>query len=242
VSLVQSEREVTQAAKEALAVSHSRNGLVEEYIEGTEISVEGFVADGTFHAICLSEKTRTPPPYLLDTAVYFPDTLSSSERVSVLSLASSAVAACGLDNCPVHMEILRSRQGPVVVELAARGAGFKVFTNILPYVTGIDTVDVQLRLALGEKAEIAAKDPLKGAVIVFLSPIAGKMKRIDGLDQARKIQGVQEAEIYLEPGAMMGQLKCGADRIGHLIVFGDNRQEAERYAAQAASVIKLEVE
>lgn len=242
VSLVQDERDVISSAEEALEVSRSKTGLVEEYVKGAEISVEGFVVEGAFHAICLSEKTRTPPPYLLDTAVFFPDTLSREERASVLALASDAVAACGFNTCPVHMEILRSPEGPVVVELAARGAGFKVFTNILPYVTGVDTVDAQLRLALGEKAVIAAQEPLKGAVIAFLSPVAGKLMSIGGLDRARQVQGVQEAEVYLEPGAVMGELRCGADRIGHLIVFGESRQEAEKHSMQAMSLIKLEVE
>lgn len=242
VSLVQNEREVIQAAEAALAASRSKTGIVEEYIDGVEVSVEGFVVGGKFHAICLSEKTRTPPPYLLDTEVHFPDSLSQAERSSVLALASDAVAACGLDNCPVHMEILRSNKGPIVVELAARGAGFRVFTNILPHVTGIDTVDVQLRLALGETVVISAKEPLKGAVIAFLSPKPGKLKFIEGLDQAREVPGVQEAEVYIETGAVMGKLKCGADRIGHLIVFGENRQEAEEHAMLALSLIKLGVE
>lgn len=242
VSLVQNERELIKAAEEALVVSRSKIGIVEEYIDGVEVSVEGFVVDGMFHAICISEKTRTSPPYLLDTEVHFPDSLPLTERTSVLALASDAVAACGFDNCPVHMEILRSSKGPVVVELAARGAGFRVFTNILPHVTGIDTVDVQLRLALGERMTISAKEPLKGAVIAFLSPKPGKLKLTEGLDQARVVPGVQEAEVYVEPGAVMGELKCGADRVGHLIVFGENRQEADEHAMLALSLIKLKVE
>lgn len=242
VSLVLSSGEIIQAAEEALTVSRSKVGIVEEYIDGMEVSVEGFVVDGIFQAICMSEKTRTPPPYLLDTEVCFPDSLSPIEHASVLTLAKNAVAACGLDNCPVHMEILRSSQGPIVVELAARGAGFRVFTDILPYVTSIDTVDIQLRLAFGEKVIITVKEPLRGAVIAFLSPIPGRLKSIEGLDQAREIPGIQEAEVYIRPGVVMGKLKCGADRVGHLIAVGENRQEAEMRATLALSLIKLEVE
>lgn len=242
VRLVQNTDELIQAAHEALIVSRSKVGLAEEYIEGVEVSVEGFIIDGKFHAICVSEKSRTPPPYLLDMAVHFPDLLSQAERAAIIAVASNAVAACGLDNCPVHMELLRSDRGAVVVELAARGAGFRVFTNILPYVTGIDTVDVQLRLALGEKIEIAPKEPPKGAVIIFLSPTPGKLKSVGGIDKAREVPGVQEAEVYIRPGTIMGELKCGADRVGHLIAFAENRQEAEKRAMLALSLIKFEVE
>lgn len=242
VSLVQNSAGVNQAAEAALSMSRSSVGITEEYIEGVEISVEGFVAAGKFYAICISEKVRTPPPYLLDTEVHFPDLLSQAERNMVLTTAREAVKACGLNNCPVHMEMLRSDKGPVVVELAARGAGFRVFTNILPYVTGIDTIDVQLRLALGESINIAVKEPLKGAVITFLSPIPGRLKCVNGIDEARQVLGVQEVEVYIKPGEIMGKLTCGADRIGHMIVFGENREDADSRARLAMSLIKLEVE
>ena len=242
VRLVQDASEVIQAAKEALAVSQAKVCLVEEYIEGVEVSVEGFVINGKFHDICISEKTRTSPPYLLDMAVHFPDTLSQSEHSAIIAVARNAVSACGLDNCPVHMELLRSDRGPVVVELAARGAGFQVFTNILPYVTVIDTVNVQLRMALGETIAIAPQEPLKGAAIIFLSPTPGRLKGIKGLEEASRIQGIQEVQVYIKADTVMGELKCGADRIGHLIVFAENRREAERQAHLALSLIKLEMD
>lgn len=242
VRLVQNSREVIEAAEESLAVSRSKVGLTEEYIEGEEISVEGFVVEGKFDAICISEKIRSSLPYLLDMSVHFPDSLSPAERVAVTNVASNAVAACGLDNCPVHIELLKSGKGYVVVEMAARGAGFRVFTNILPHVTGVDTIDTQLRMALGETVTIAVKQPLRGAVITFLSPIPGKLIGVDGLDQAREVPGVQEAEVYIEPGTVMGELKCGADRVGHLIAFGKDRREAEMCTTHALSLIKFKVE
>lgn len=140
------------------------------------------------------------------------------------------------------MELLRAERGPVVVELAARGAGFRVFTDILPHVTGLDTVGTQLRLALGEPVDISPLPQLRGAVIIFLSPVAGSLKQVKGLDQARLVAGVQDAEVYVKPGSVMGELRCGADRAGHLIVFGENREEAESRAELALSFIKLEME
>jgi biotin carboxylase len=242
VSLVKNKCDVIFASGRALEASHSRTGIIEEFIDGHEISVEGFVINGSFHAICFSEKKRTPPPYLLDTDVYFPDSLDQAERSSILNIASRALAACGLDNCPVHMEILRSNQGPVVVELAARGAGFRVFTNILPWVTGVDTIDIQLKLAMGKKVEIILREELRGAVIAFLPPVPGKLKCVEGLHLAREIPGIQEAEVYINAGVIMGELKCGADRIGHVIAFSENRQEAEMRTKQALSLIKFKVD
>ena len=242
VSLVSSEKELKKAAEEALSVSRSKVGILEEYVDGTEVSVEGFVLDGVFHELCMSEKTRTLPPYLLDTEVCFPDSIVTEEHETIIAIAKKAILACGLNNCPVHMELLRSENGPVVVELAARGAGFRVFTNIIPYVTGVDTIDIQLKLALGKKVEMLMKKPLRGAVISFLSPIPGKLKCVKGIDLAKDVPGVQEAQVYIEAGTLMGELKSGSDRIGHVIVFGDSRIEAKMRAKIALSLIKFELE
>ncbi|MFC1747406.1 ATP-grasp domain-containing protein [Pseudomonadota bacterium] len=242
VRFVDGSDDVGEAAEGALEASRSCVGIVEGFVAGAEISVEGFVAGGEFYSICMSEKTRTQPPYLLDMDVKFPAQFSNVDQEDVLTVARDAVIACGFDSCPVHMEILVSSRGLFVVELAARGAGFRVFTNILPYVTSVDTVDVQLKLALGREVSINVAQPLKGAVISFVSPIPGELMSVSGVEQARAIPGVQEAEIYLKPGKKMGGLRCGADRIGHVITFGESRQIAEQQTNLALSLIKLDVE
>ena len=142
---------------------------------------------------------------------------------------------------PVHMELIRSAKGVIVVELAARGAGFQVFTKILPYVTGIDTVELQIKMALGETIKINSIKQLKGASIRFISPKVGELKSVMGIEDAKSVAGVQEVLIYIKPGDKMRELKSGSDRIGHLIVFADNRIEAERQSQKAHELIKIEL-
>ena len=204
--------------------------------------MEGFVVNGRLIIICLSDKQRTEPPYLLDTSVHFPTVLSNNQQDLVKEIAIIAVRACGLDNCPVHMELIMSANGPMVVELAARGPGFKVFTDILPYVTGVDMVHTQIQIALGEEPNFRLGNPMKGAVIKFLSPIEGKLKVVKGLKAARAIDGIVEVEIYIVEGDKMGQLTCGMDRVGHIIAYGSCRNHADEIMKSALNEIKLEVE
>ena len=191
---------IGSAAITALQYSKKDMGIVEKFVKGSEISLEGFVVDGRLITICLSDKQRTEPPYLVDTEVYFPTFLSNNQQDLVKEVAITAVGACGLDNCPVHMELIMSENGPMVVELAARGVGFKIFTDILPYVTGVDTIRTQIQLALGEEPNIRVRNPLNGAVINFLSPIEGKLKAVKGLKAARAIDGIVEVAIYPAEG------------------------------------------
>lgn len=229
------------AIDNVLSFSPSKCGILEQYIDGSEISVEGFVVNGNLSLLCISEKLRTLPPYLLDTEVLFPDSFSDAKRKTIIDVANDAIRACGLNNCPLHMELLISKNGPVVVELAARGPGFKVFTDIIPYVTNVDTVKSQIQLALNEDMNILPKYPLKSALIKFISPIPGILVGVDGIDEAKKIPGVKDLEIYVKPGQLMGELRSGSDRIGHIIVLGKNRKELKNKKNQAMSLLNFNV-
>ena len=242
VRYVSDQDSVGAAAIAAMQYSKTGIGIVEQFVEGPEISVEGFVVHGRFTIICLSDKQRTDPPYLLDTSVHFPTALSNEQQDQVKEIATIAVQACGLDNCPVHMELIMSRNGPMIVELAARGPGFKVFTDILPYVSGVDTIHAQIQLALGEDPDISVVNPLKGAVVSFLSPKEGRLTAVSGLEEARAIKGVKEVEVYASAGDELGQLTCGADRLGHIIAHGNNRAQAESIVERASNMITFEVE
>jgi hypothetical protein len=125
--------------------------------------------------------------------------------------------------------------------LAARGAGFSVFTKILPAITSVDVIKTQLDLCLGIAPKIKLPERNKGAAIIFISPLIGTLKEIHGLKAARDVTGVQEIEVYIEPGNLMDGLRCGADRIGHIITYGRDRGLAEMYAREAQSKILIEV-
>jgi len=242
VKFVSCATEVELAATEALKESRSKTGLVEKYIEGSEVAIDGFIVDGSLHVLSISEKVRTHAPYLLDEAVYFPDTLPEFKRKEIISEAGLAIASCGLNNCPLHMELLMSNLGPIVVEMAARGAGFNVFSDVLPHVAGVETVDIQLNMALGKPVDILTRHPLKGAAIIFIPPTPGRLKSVIGLSDARGLEGVYDADVYIQPGSEMGDLTCGADRVGHIIALSENRQIAEFIAKKARDLIRFEME
>jgi biotin carboxylase len=225
------------------ALAHSRRGavLVEEYMEGVEISVEGFAHGGRLHVLALSDKLRTPPPYLLDTEVAFPSAHPLPLQERTMAVARAAIAATGIDCAPIHMELMLTRDGPKVVEVAARGAGFHVFTRILPWVTGVDTVEQLIRMSVGETPDFTVTRQ-RGAKLVFPPCLPGLVKSAGGMDTARRIDGVADLEIYIKPGDRVKPLTSGADRIGHLIVLSETRADAEVAAAKAMAALRIEIE
>lgn len=241
VSRVDDAEHLRRAFEEALQYSRKGIVLVEEYVEGDEVAVEGFVVEGVFRPLVVSDKIRTPPPHLLDRTVSFPSTKPPECQAEILSVASAAVKALGIDSAPIHMELLLGQRGPVVVEVAARGAGFHVFTKIVPWVTGVDAVAVQIRMALGERVDVSPVCA-RGAVLHFPEYPPGKIVRIEGLDEARKIEGVIDLDIYRSPGERMPPLRSGSDRAGHIIAYGENREEAERSVREALERLQVIVD
>lgn len=241
VSLVKAPAELAAASNMALGYACEASFLVEEFMEGPELSVEAFVKDGELHVLALSDKIRTPPPALLDTTVLFPSELPAVTQAQAVEVARAAVRAAGIDNATIHMEQILTADGPKMVEMAARGAGFHVFTEILPWVTGVDVVEQLIRLSLGLETDFTVKG-LRGAVLRFPEARTGRVTAVDGVERARNVSGIRDLEIYVKPGDVIRPLRSGSDRIGHIIAMADTRAHAAVAVATAERTIQVDVD
>ena len=123
--------------------------LIEDFITGNEIAIDGFVIDGNVHTLAISEKFRSELPFMLDIKLYI-RAYSQNQDQELHELAKNVAVAMRMDNCAFHIEVIKSSSGYYVVECASRGAGFHVFNTIIPRVTGIDTLATLLNLAINE--------------------------------------------------------------------------------------------
>lgn len=231
------------AAAFETAGGHSRTGvvLVEAFVPGTEVSVELLVANGEAIVVGLSRKERTAPPALLDTTVLFPADLGADVEPRVIETARAAVAACGIDDAAVHLELILGPTGPVVVELAARGAGFHVFTEMVPWSSGIDVVGALVDIATGRPQRLPV--PLRrGAALLFPEAPPGRVLRVAGLAAVRALPWVIDADVYVAPGDVVRPLRSGSDRLGHVIAIGETGPEALDRAHEAAAMLELAVD
>lgn len=239
VTLVQGKNDLNAAMHSALANSKIGQGLIEKFVEGPEIAVDGFVINGQLRIIAISDKLRSKGSYLVDTEVLFPSILEASDKLNVQKIAQKAVSVCGLDNCPVHIEIIKSINGLVIVELAARGAGFNIFSHILPFVSGVDTISTQIRLALGQRDEVLPEFCERSAVISFIHARPGVVISLLGVEEVASIPGVEEVSIYVNVGDVVNELKSGSDRIGHILIFSNSREESDIVLKRAKLALKV---
>lgn len=241
VRMVFTKQNLNEAYLTALKNSRKGKVLIEEFMEGFEVSVEAFIYEGRMNVIALSDKVRTSPPYLLDIKVIFPSAYPYNIRKEIIKVAENVIEAVGINIGPVHMELMMTKDGPVPVEVAARGPGFKVFTDILPMITGIDLLKVLIQISLNEKPSLK-KTKNMSSVIKFINVKSGILKKISGLDKAIKVEDIYDLELYVKEGDKVNELTCGSDRIGHIISIAGTREKAEKAINKAESLLKIEVE
>lgn len=239
VSYVSDRSQVAQAFE--LAKQNSRSGrvMVESFMPGIEYSVEAWVVGTEVQVLATSMKVRTQPPYLLDRQVHFPDDLPPEQRQTMIDHAIRAIQACGFRDCPVHLECIYSPDGPMIVELAARGAGFKVFTEMLPRVTGLSTALASVQASLGQAPDLQRQGNGMAASLVFIDPVPGEFVAAEGVDEARALPGISEIVLYPKPGQAMHLLRSGSDRAGHILAYAEDAAACRTTAQAALDQIRL---
>lgn len=240
VVIVENESMITNAINHSIRFSKSGKLLVEEFMDGVEISVEAFVQNNKIGILFLSDKIRTEYPYPLDTHVIFPSNKSEAIQNEAIEIAKNAIRASGLNNSIVHMELMVTSLGVKVVEMAARGAGFHVFSKILKWVSGINTLDLLIDISLGIEFKYESFKK-RGAILSFPICSEGIIESISGLEEIQNLEYISEAELYVKPGDKVNKLKSGADRIGHIITLAETRDEALKINNIAENSLKIKI-
>ena len=222
----------------AYSKGNSRNGIVmvEEFMSGPEVSVESMTVDGETQILTITDKYITPPPYFVELAHCEPSMLAEEVQEQIKKVTLQAVKAIRLQNGPSHTEIKVTKDGPKVVELAARLGGDFITSRLVPLSAGIDMVGASVELAAGEKINISRKWN-KGAVIHFIQAGEGIVEKITVPEEVYRLKGVEEVVIYDKAGEHLAGTKSSNDRLGHVITSAETAKEAMEIGKKALEMI-----
>ena len=224
-------------------VQYSRSGeiVVEEFMEGPEVSVETLAIDGDVHVIQITDKLTTGAPYFVEMGHSQPSQLNENTRERIADVAIAANKAIGIQNGPSHTEIKVTKDGPKIVELGARLGGDCITTHLVPSSTGINMVECTIRIALGEKPDLKPKWN-KGSANRYLKTKAGIVKEIRGVNEAKAIPGILQVSIVHGIGEEVGEIKSSVDRVGFVIAQADNPEHAIQIAEKGVKTIRVMME
>ena len=225
---------------------HSRTQptLVQQFIMGREVGIDGVMIDGKFALLMIRDKEVTAQPFRLPYAFLAPAELEPQNKQRLQETLSAACQAITLDDCLVHADVILGDQGEVaIIDLSGRPSGFNISARMAPCVLGFDPVEQMLRHNLGEPA-CFENTRMGAAVLRFLSATPGKLVDVKGLSEARQLPGIVAAESFLAPGETIHPRRSGQDgyRVGYLLARGNNRSEAEQHWQTANQTISFLVE
>ncbi|GAA3291733.1 ATP-grasp domain-containing protein [Streptomyces cinereospinus] len=194
--------------------------LLEELLDGPEVSVETVSHAGAVHVVGVTDKSLGGAPAFIETGHMFPAALTPADAEAAEQTALRALKALGLtEGVVAHTEIRLTSAGPRVVEVNPRPAGNRI-TELVRHVTGIDLAAAFVDVALGRAPDLRRTDTgLRSAAIGFLLPhTAGTLEALDGtaLEDAPDVLEVQ----LTAPGTQVKAAGSNNEYLGH-VMAGD---------------------
>jgi biotin carboxylase len=179
----------------------------------------------------------------------YPPTVDGGQLAESERIAAHTVHALGLRTGIAFPQLIAADDGRVVVvESAARVPGGQM-ADLVRWATGVDIVDVQIRMALGEELsdELVQKKFSQPLAIRFLTaepgPLqTGRVTWVGPLDKVLAFPGVVQADIYLQVGETIRPVRLDGDRRGYVIATANTNLEALERAEAAARLLDVEVE
>jgi carbamoyl-phosphate synthase large subunit len=224
-----------------LAQEHSRDGaiLLEEFIVGTEITVEGFSLSGQFHALAISEKEHYPFNPCVACRLSYPSRFDDATMARIRRTADQVVTTLGLRDGLSHAEY-RMRDGvPYLVEVAARGGGNRIASAIVPHVSGVDVYRLLIQRLRGENVQMPERH-WRAAVLFFFDFRAGRVKAVHGLETVEREGLADQIVLTLRAGDVIRRAADDRSRPGYALVLGDTRDEIDARVERLQQLIQIE--
>ena len=215
--------------------------LVEQFIPGAEVAVEGIVRRGSLEILAIFDKPDPlDGPYFEETIYVTPSRLPAPAQAAIRDVTSRAAAALGLSEGPIHAELRVGDAQAWLLEIAARSIG-GLCARSLRFGLGVSLEQLILRHALGLPIHDVALTDVATGVMMLPIPHAGRLHAVRGVDRARAVDGVAGVEITIAPGQELIPLPEGSRYLGFVFARGPNPAavEAALRAAHAELDFKI---
>jgi biotin carboxylase len=190
--------------------------LVERFIPGAEVALEGLLTDGTLRVLALFDKPDPlDGPFFEETIYVTPSRLPATVQEEIAAYTADVAAALGLRHGPVHAELRLNEQGPWLLEMAPRSIG-GLCSRTLRFGAGLSLEELLLRRALGLSVDAYARERIAAGVMMIPIPQAGILREVNGLAEARQVSAVDDIKLTIPIGQEVVPLPEGSRYLGFI--------------------------
>jgi len=201
--------------------------LVESFIPGIEVALEGLLDNGRLIVLALFDKPDPlDGPFFEETIYVTPSRLSQTTQASIADTVGQAARSLGLQTGPIHAELRVNDQGPWMLEVAGRSIG-GLCSQTLRF--GIDgsLEELIVRQACGLPLHATQREDQASGVMMIPIPEAGLLRGVDGIDAAGDVPGVEGVEITAKINYSISPLPEGDSYLGFIFARGSRPEEVE---------------
>ncbi|HEX5166924.1 MAG TPA: ATP-grasp domain-containing protein, partial [Thermomicrobiales bacterium] len=216
--------------------------LIEDYMPGEEVAVEGLLTDGELHVLTIFDKPDPlVGPFFEETIYTTPSRLPVEVQEAIARETAACAAALGLRTGPVHAELRVNEQGPWILEIAGRSIG-GLCSTVLSFGAGMCLEELILRHAVG--MEIPSYDRTGDAAGVMMIPIpkSGILRSVDGVAEASAVPHIDGIEITAKLNYPIKPLPDGASYLGFIFARADTPQEVEQALRDAHAKLRIRID
>jgi biotin carboxylase len=222
--------------------------LIESFIPGAEYAVEGLLTHGALQTLAIIDKPDPlDGPFFEETIYRMPSMAPPAIQQRIIEAVAGACAAIGLRHGPVHAECRvqaaanREDLRVYVLEVAARPIG-GLCSRAVRFEGNVSLEEVLLRHALGEDVSSYTREAAASGVMMIPVPRRGIYRRVDGVDQARAVSGVEDIRITAKTDTTLVPLPEGKSYLGFIFARGREPAEVDRALRDAHARLEFRVE
>lgn len=241
--LIKLSDELPEAFKSACNYSRTGTALIEEYITGREYSVESIIIKGEVHIISIAERHFGFLPFHIETAHIDPVVVSEEKYNAIKKLVVDAAKSLGIQTGPAKSDIIEDEKGFKIIEMPARLSGGFHSQYTTPLSTGMEPIKAILQMTVGDEVNMEFITPQKigYSMCAGIFPDPGVIFSINGIEEAKKIKGVEEIICTKGPGDTITRYVDNGNRFFWIITSGNSREEVLEIFDKAKAVIKINI-
>ena len=248
VSTIRSANELRDSFFEALIHAHSREVLLETFLEGTMVTVDGYCfRPDCYLALGVASKRKVGGRRNVDMEVMYPAELAPDTIDQVLDYNRRVVEALGLTFGATHGGYLVDSDGtPYLIEIANRGGGVYTAPVIVPSLSFAPVPELLLRNAFGEFPQpdgVEVAPQKRSTVLGFFDfGVRGTLSAVRGVEEALAIPGVLAIHLLAQIGQPLPDITHGPSRHGFVIATGPTPDETRRLVTRVRDTIRIETQ
>jgi biotin carboxylase len=234
-------RRLTQMLRQDQPAGQPQAYLVEDFIPGFEVALEGMLDQGRLLVLALFDKPDPlDGPFFEETIYVTPSRLPAATQQAIAATAAQAARTLGLQMGPVHAELRVNAQGPWMLEVAGRSIG-GLCSQVLRFGVDESLEELILRQACGLPLLSTEREARAAGVMMIPIPAAGILQRVDGLDAAQATPLIEGIEITARVNYPITPLPEGESYLGFIFGKGETPAAVEEALRQAHSKLTFSI-